>query len=181
VTKPTGKPRGRPPKHRLVAAPRPAHRPKKTLYDDPDRMHLAVIVAFVHSGMSEKQASEKVALSQRVELVDVTDVSELGLTPRQIAALKPRQRTRPIVEVAVRKGSTTSIRNHARALAMKLNRYHKDPAARLWLKAMAGMLHAAFDEPDLRAKARLLNRAYANDSALAVWVKKRHPATPISG
>jgi hypothetical protein len=167
VSKLTGLPRGRPRKIGPQAPPPgPAHRPRQLLYSDPDRFALAHIVALMDQGRSAKWASGCAAFGQRGEIVDMALVADLGLTPDQLAKMLPRRRNQVAVEVRIRKGSTTSVRNHARALAMKLERYQKDPAARCWLQQMAEALHAALASGDPAIRAERLKMIPALDIAL---------------
>src|SRR5271163_2963401 len=99
VSKPTGRPRGRPRKIGPQAPqPGPAHRPRQLLYSDPDRFALAHIVTLMDHGRSAKWASERVSFGQRDEIVDLASVSELGLTPKELAKMQPRWRTEMVAE-----------------------------------------------------------------------------------
>jgi hypothetical protein len=166
MTKPTGRPRGRPRKS-APRAPLAPHRPKQVLASDTDRFALALIVGFMTRGRSAKDASEIVAFGQRGEIVDLAWVSELGLTPKELAKMRPRWRTEMVAEVNIRKGSTTSIRNHGRALIMKLERYLGDPSTHRWLVGMAAALLIMCEERDLSVKANLLADIPGVDNMLA--------------
>lgn len=169
VSKPTGQRRGRPRKPiAATVSPKPAHRPKKTLFADPERFALAQIVALMASGRTERWASSSVAWAQRVEpgSVSVTPVGELNLTPLEIVKVTLRRRSGAVVGFRIRHGSTASIRSHARALVLKLKRYQKDPAAERWLLGVSQALSAANATRDPVLKAFRLRHIPAVDIAL---------------
>jgi hypothetical protein len=168
VSKPTGRPRGRPRKVRPPPQPaQPAHRLRQSLYEDKDRIALALILSFMTRGRSLKNASEIVAFGQCAEFVDLAWVSEPGLTPKELAGIKPRWRREMVAEVKGQKGPPVVLRNRARTLALKLDRYLLDPATHQWLTGMAAALLIMCQERDLSIKAKLLADIPGVDNVLA--------------
>lgn len=164
MTKPTGRPRGRPKKHRASVAPLAPHRPRLTIVSDPDRFRLALMLALMTRGRTQKDASEIVAFGKQAELVGLGWAQE-NLPPKVLAQLRPRWRTEMIAQVHLKNWS--SIRNRGKDLAKKLKRYLQDPATHRWLTIMGTAMLIMSEERDERKKAKLLADIPGLDNALS--------------
>jgi hypothetical protein len=77
VTKPTGRPRGRPKKERPPPAPRSSGRPKKALAESADRYFLAIVQANIdkakENGISERRVVEVYSALRNGMIVDTPE------------------------------------------------------------------------------------------------------------
>jgi hypothetical protein len=137
MTKPTGRPRGRPLKPK--GQKRPAHRPTGSVIDffkDPDRYLIAYYAALRLLGRSAMQAASSVAVARGAELWVLSDDER-----RKVNGNGKRRRKgwSQICEGALilSPPAHTSIEGRASAIRKKFSRAQGNPAAAHWLKIMA--------------------------------------------
>jgi hypothetical protein len=154
MTKPTGRPRGRPKKLVAPIAPRQAHRPPGVIWFDRDRFLLALLVFLEENGRSSRWATGAVAFLERNEVQYMYVLSEdfpLSERQKRLAKNKVGLSLRPF---DTQPRTTPDVRNRAKALEKKLMRYQRDPAASLWLQKMATAMRWALSQSDPRLKAK---------------------------
>jgi hypothetical protein len=153
MTKPTGRPRGRPKKLVAPITLRPAHRPPEVIWFDRDRFLLALVVFLKENGRSLRWATGAAAFFERNEVQYMMLPEDFPLSERQkrLAKNKVGLSLRPF---DTQPRTTPGIRNRAKALEKKLMRYQGDPPASLWLQKMATALRWALSQSDPRLKAK---------------------------
>jgi hypothetical protein len=135
MTKPTGRPRGRPPKH---GPTRPAHRPvgsTEDFFKGPDRYLLAYYGALRLLGRSPMEASTIVAAAK--------DAERWTLNPDELRTVNSA-RKRKGKEELIPEGATilsppahTTLEGRASTIRKKFNRAQTNPVAAHWLKIVA--------------------------------------------
>jgi hypothetical protein len=134
VTKPTGAPRGRPPKQ---GPKRPAHRPvgsTEGFFKAPDRYLLAYYGALRVLGQSPTEASTFVAAAK--------DPERWSLNPDELHAVNSARKRKgkgqliPEGAIILSPPAFTTLEGRASTIRKKFNRAQTNPVAAHWLKIM---------------------------------------------
>lgn len=161
MTKPTGRPRGRPPKPRKPKGP--AHRPTPNFWRDRDRLHYAFALHLVARGESMRRALFKAAMGQRLwpfrrpqdkpksEPKAGDPLTYRGLwvypEPKDLARINRERRRAPrdkplghlsVLACMPPRPGDISLVNRIRGWEIKLKAYRRDPIIEAWLSIMAG-------------------------------------------
>ncbi len=177
VTRPTGKPAGRPKKPRPPIKPkRPRGRPPKPLAADPDRYEIAYFQVAAdrgyRAGISERRIAETLAALRHGALVPTPENLSAMSAGKPYAVRAPAWRGR---EGGFDWRNKNSFRPIADALRLKAHRMRKDPAAdqdARWLDHMSWAWLICLERyVDLEGLAEYLADAVGEREYFDAWMR----------